>query len=94
MEGSIVFNPNENFEYNNVICHTYRSLYPEPFEDILKLYGNNINLEIFFSYRDKYDVIDYIYKNKLNKYQTKIIEDDLNVAIKEIILIEKNKLKK
>jgi hypothetical protein len=93
MEGAFVSLPIK-INYDNVICYDYRSLYPEPFENILKLYGNNINLDIFFSYRHKYDVIDYIFENKLNEQQTEIIKDELNKVIKEIILTEKNKLKK
>ena len=84
-----------DIEHNHplIVCE-YRSLYPEPFERFLKLYGNNMNCDIFFSYRDRYDVIDYVYSNKLNDYQTEIIKYDLIKAIKEIILLEKIKLKK
>lgn len=86
-----IFNETNKFESNKYIpCVDYRSLYPEPFEYVLR--RHNIDINTFFKYKSKYDLVNRIFNEKIEGHKFFLIEFELEKIVMKIAQLEKAKL--
>jgi hypothetical protein len=88
--GAIIFPSQDGtkiFESKGCVVIDYRSLYPEPFEEVL--YKYNLNLETFFKYRSEYNLVNRLFNEKVTGYDFFVIRPELTSIIHNILETEK-----
>lgn len=69
-------------KYESTIVFDYRSLYPEPFEEVLKKY--ELNSDTLFEYKLKYKLVNELFNKKMSEYEFSFVKKEFIEIVKEI----------
>ena len=89
-DGAIIFpsqDRTKQFDSKGCVVVDYRSLCPEPFEEVL--YKYNLSIETFFKYRSDYNLVNRLFNEKVTGHDFFVIRPELTSIIHNILENEK-----